>query len=218
MDKQIPPGWKLEQENNFSVLTVPTELYTEHRIEEPNYSKIPVLPLYRPNDHPLIIPPCPPDPKVTTREVTEISLIAQDFAITEISPDKLLYHGLPSLGINPMVHHPTHLVLGKNPGCVSATLVPIWKAVGTYIGCLPPGGSSITIYKYLEADYRNEVCGNRPIETDLRSLLSSAHQQKKATIIDEVFNRAQKIIDEERYHIHVFVKDLEDMIFFEETK
>lgn len=217
MHQNIPDGWKLEQEGSFSVLTVPTEPYTLYQMVEPNYSK-PRLPIYRPNDHPTI-PPCPPDPEVTTREVTEISLIAQDFAITEISPDKLLYHGLPSLGINPMAHHPTHLVLGKSSGYVSATLVPVWKHIGNYIGCLPPGGSSATIYKFEDVNHRNEVLNGKypTTERNLHLLLLKVSQQKEPAT-DAAFKRAQKIIDENGYRIHVFVKNLEDAIFFEETK
>lgn len=215
MNKELPTGWTIEHDKfGFCIISVPTEPHIRYQRVEPDYSNTPVLPVHRLGD-PLIIPPPPEDiGKLVEEEITKSVLIMRDYAIAPISPDKLIYYGVSSVGVNPMVHNPTHIVLENNADCVSVALIPIWKPIGNYLMCFPPGGSSAIVYNLTNVVQRKKAENKVDIET-----YANAYDEKaRAAAVEAAFNRLQNIIDEGKFKIHVFVKDLEDMIFFEETE
>ncbi len=217
MNKELPEGWALDRKGcvgDYLALTVPTEPYILREFVDPDYSKMPVPPVYGPGDCPEI--PSPPKDlgKWVEEKITEGVLIAHDYAVAPISPDKLVYHDVSSVGVSPMTHNPTHIVLRDNSNSVSVTLVPIWKPVGNYHLMSSPGGSSTMVYNPIDVVHRKKLEDKANKED-----YANAYNEKVMTVaVETAFNRFQNIIDEGRYRIHVFVKDLEDMIFFEEVK
>ncbi len=217
MNKELPPGWTLdskERVNGLFVLIVPTEPYTRYQMVEPDYSKIPP-PIYGPNDSPKIPPPPEDIDKIVAEDITKGILIMQDYAIAPIPLDKLTYHGVLSLKLHPITHNPTHIVLEHDSNNVRISLIPFWKPVGNYHLMSPPGGSSTVVYNYSDATQRKRAENRAGPES---WMLNLPDQNDKAVAVKSAFNRLQTVINEDRYRIHVFVKDLEDMIFFEETE
>ena len=215
MNKELPAGWTLDQKRcvgDYFALTVPTESYTRRQFVDQDYSKMSIPLIKGPNDL-LIIPPPPEDiGKLVEEEITKGVLIMRDYAIAPISPGKLIYHSVSSVGVNSRTHNPTHIVLQNNSNSVSVTLIPTWKPIGNYHLMSPPGGSSTIVYDPTNITHRKKAENKADQETD-----ANAHDEKaRAAAVKTAFNRFQSIIDEGKFQIHVFVRDLEDMIFFEE--
>jgi hypothetical protein len=216
MNRELPVGWNIKPDGyGRCIISVPIEPYV-HRQSVLNYSKIPVPPVYGPNDHPVFLPPpCPKDLEgVVVTEIKEHVHFLQDYAIAQISPDKLVYHGVPSLGISPMAHNPTHILLENNSNWVSVALVPLLKPVGNYQLMSPTGGSSTIIYNPSFIVHRKKS----EDKVSKEDYANAYDEKTRAAAVEAAFNRFQNIIDEGRYRIHVFVKDLEDTIFFEEIE